>query len=361
MLVPAGRCFLAGLVALLITASPQAQERERPAVDDSGTISDSDIAVPMSNFLSDEIKAEFTRRLLNPPPISMTDGLEAVRARSDEYSKLYFEEWREIYDLKVTETHIEGVRVHIVEPADGPTPGNETRVLINAHQGGFMFGSDYGGRVEAAPLAGLAGVKVIAVDYRLAPEHQFPAASEDMETVYRHVLETTPPENIGIYGCSAGGTLTAQTIPWLQSKDLPLPAAIGIFCSGAMGTFWFGGDSGSLSALLNATAPVSAADMDARPRNYFDGIDQNDPLVTPGLFPDTLATFPPTLVVSGTRDIAMSNAVMTHTNLLLAGVEADLFIQEGLGHGHFFLFPGTPEAETAHRVIWNFFDNHLGR
>lgn len=354
-------CLAAGLAGLIISAGLYAQERQRPAVDEAGTISDSAIAVPMSNFLSDEIRTEFTRRLREPPPISMADGLEAVRARSDEYSKLYYEQWREIYDLKVTETYIDQVRVHIVEPAGGPAPGNENRVLINAHQGGFMFGSDYGGRVEAAPLAGLAGVKVIAVDYRLAPEHQFPAASEDMETVYRNVLANTAPENIGIYGCSAGGTLTAQTIPWLISKDLPLPAAIGIFCSGAMETFWFGGDSGSLSALLNATTPVTAGDMDARPRNYFDGIDQNDPLVTPGLFADTLAAFPPTLVVSGTRDIAMSNAVMTHTNLLLAGVEADLFIQEGLGHGHFFLFPGTPEADTAHRIIWDFFDKHLSR
>jgi len=301
-----GKYLAVGLAGSLISMGAIAQERTRPAVDEAGTISDTSIAVPMSGFLSDEIKAEFTRRLREPPPISMADGLEAVRARSDEYSKRYYEQWREIYDLKVTETNIDGVRVHIVEPAGGLAPGNENRVMINAHQGGFMFGSEYGGLVEAAPLAGLAGVKVIAVDYRLAPEHQFPAASEDIETVYRHVLETTPPENIGIYGCSAGGTLTAQVIPWFEGKDLPLPAAVGIFCSGAMGPFWFGGDSGSVSGLLNATIPATAADMDSRPLNYFEGIDQNDPLVTPGLFPETLAMFPPTLVVSGTRDIAMN-------------------------------------------------------
>lgn len=338
-----------------------AQDSSKPTVDENGTISGPAQTAPMSSFLSEEIKAEFTRRLRQTPAPSMTDGLDAVRKRSDDMSKEQLDEWLKIFPSTIEETVIDGVRTHIVTPKSGIAPGNENRVMINAHMGGFMFGSAYGGQVEAAPLAGHAGVKVIAVDYRLAPEHQFPAASEDMEAVYRHVLKTTKPENVGIYGCSAGGTLTAQVIPWFIEKDLPLPGAIGIFCSGAMGTFWFGGDSATVSPLLNATAPISAADMDARPRNYFDGIDQNDPLVTPGLFPESLAQFPPTLVVSGTRDIAMSNAVITHTELLKADVEADLFIQEGLGHGHFFLFPGSDESATAYKVIWDFFDHHLGR
>jgi len=338
-----------------------AQEGHRPTVDEDGTINGPAQTAPMSSFLSEETKAEFTRRLRETPAPSMTDGLDAVRKRSDDMSKKYFEEWLGIYPLSVEETMIGGVRTHVIIPQSGVVPGNENRVMINAHMGGFMFGSAYGGQVEAAPLAGHAGVKVIAVDYRLAPEHQFPAASEDMEAVYREVLKTTKPENVGIYGCSAGGTLTAQVIPWFIEKGLPLPGAIGIFCSGAMGTFWFGGDSATVSPLLNATVPISAADMDARPRNYFDGVDQSDPLVTPGLFPDTLAQFPPTLVVSGTRDIAMSNAIITHTELLKADVEADLFIQEGLGHGHFFLFPGSDESATAYKVIWDFFDRHLAR
>jgi acetyl esterase/lipase len=102
-----------------------------------------------------------------------------------------------------------------------------------------------------------------------------------METVYRYALKTHKPGNIGIYGCSAGGTLVAQSMAWFQKKKLPLPGAIGIFCSGAMETFWFGGDSGQLSALLNA-APVIGPKRPANaPRDYFEGIDRNDPLVTP--------------------------------------------------------------------------------
>jgi epsilon-lactone hydrolase len=224
--------------------------------------------------------------------------------------------------------------------------------------GGFFTGARYGGQVESVPLAGRGRIKVIAVDYRLSPEHIFPAASEDMEAVYRDALKTTKPANIGIYGCSAGGTLVAEIIPWLLKKNLPLPGAIGIFCSGAMPSFWFGGDSAQLSGLLNAT-PVPGARPATAPRDYFDGIDKNDPLVTPGIFPEVLAKFPPTLIVTGTRDIAMSNAIVTHAKLLDAGVDAQLFVQEGLGHGHFFAFPGTAESKTAYDVIWRFFDQHL--
>jgi monoterpene epsilon-lactone hydrolase len=347
------------LALLLATASLPASAQS--VVEEDGTIRGEISGVPMSSFLSEGIKTEFTRRLRASDPPSMIDGLEAVRARSDKISKEQLDSWLEIFPSSVDETMIDGVRTHVVTPDAGVASGNENRVLINAHMGGFMFGGAYGGQLEAVPLAGYGGVKVIAVDYRLAPDHGYPAASEDMEAVYRHVLKTTKPENIGLYGCSAGGTLTAQMIPWLLDKDLPLPGAIGVFCSGAMSTFWFGGDSATTSALMNASAPASAADSDARPRNYFEGVNQDTSLITPGEYPEILAQYPPTLMLSGTRDIAMSNAVMTHTNLLKAGARAELFIQEGLGHGHFFLFPGTEEAATAHNLIWDFFDRHLGR
>ena len=87
-----------------------------------------------------------------------------------------------------------------------------------------------------------------------------------------------------------------------------------------MKDFWFGGDSAQTSGLLNGR-PIQAASTrpENPPRNYFEGIDKNDPLITTGEFPDILAQFPPTLVVTGTRDISMSNALMTHTSLLQAG------------------------------------------
>jgi monoterpene epsilon-lactone hydrolase len=356
----AGASLLWALIVGSVFVTTGAEEAKPPRVDEDGTVRGDIAPVPLSNFLSEEIKVDLAQSLRTTRP-SIGDGIEAVRQASAEKSKQLLGKWLEIHPASIEETMIGDVRTHVVIPDAGIAPKNKQRVLINAHMGGFMLGGAYGGQLEAVPLAGYGRVKVIAVDYRMAPEHIFPAASEDMETVYRHVLKTTAPENVAIFGCSAGGTLTAQMIPWLLEQGLPLPGAIGIFCSGAMQTFWYGGDSGATSPFLNGRPSTTGGDPQRLPRNYFHEINADDPLVAPGHFPDILAQFPATLVVTGTRDIAMSNALITHTRLRSAGVLADLFVQEGLGHGHFFLFPGTPEAETAYGIIWNFFDRQLAQ
>ncbi len=356
------RIPLSPAVVLILTALAfplAAQEAARPTVDENGTVIGTLPPVPLSSFLSPEAKAQLTQKLRAPAAPTMADGIEAVRKSSDAVAKASLEGWLKIHPATITNTNIDGVRTDIVTPTSGIDPKNKNRILINAHMGGFFTGGRYGGQVESVPLAGRGRIKIIAVDYRMSPEHLFPAASEDMETIYRYALKTTKPENIGIYGCSAGGTLVAESMAWFQKKNLPRPGAIGIFCSGAMPSFWFGGDSAQVSAIFNATAPMTAARPANAPRDYFAGIEKNDPLVTPGIFPEVLAKFPPTLIVSGTRDIAMSNAIVTHAKLLEAGVKAELFVQEGLGHGHFFAFPGTAESKLAYDVIWKFFDTHL--
>ncbi len=339
-----------------------AQSAETTHVDDDGTITGSLPPVPVSNFLSDDAKEQLTDRLKLTGQPSFAEGVEAARAFSDQIAKKSLDRWLEIYPADIDETSINGVAVDIVTPKAGIAPGNENRVLINAHMGGFQAGSRYGGQIESVPLAGHAGIKIYAVDYRLAPEHIYPAASEDMEVIYRHVLKTTPADNIGIYGCSAGGTLTGQMIPWFLDKGLPLPGSISIQCAGIMDSFWFGGDSGQTSGLLNGR-PIQTASTSPEnaPRNYFEGIDTQTRFITPGNYPEVLAQFPPTLVVTGTRDISMSNALVTHTKLLQADAHAELFVQEGLGHGHFFAFPGAPESFAAYDIIWDFFDRTLGQ
>ncbi len=347
-------------VLMLLSALPSlALAQQRPAVDERGAISGPAQTAPLSEFTSPEFQKQFVESLRAPLPPGAADGIEARRAFSDANAKQSLEGWLKIYPSRIENTVIDGVRTDVVTPASGIDPKNAKRVLINAHMGGFTTGGKYGGQIEAVPLAGHGKIKIIAVDYRMAPEHKFPAASEDMEKVYRDALKTTKPENIGLYGCSAGGTLTGQSIAWFKAKGLPLPGAIAIMCSGLMKSFWFGGDSGTVNALFNA-APQRPAPTGA-PTPYLDGINLDDPLVTPGLYPDTLKIFPPTLMVTGTRDVAMSNVLATHNALKKAGVRAELLVQDGLGHGHFFTFPGTPEAALAYDVIWAFFDRNLAR
>lgn len=334
------------------------------AVDPDGTVHAQSVVVPLSEFLSPQARALFAARLTAPPASMVTgDGfVSAARAASDSVARSVTATWQTLYPARVETVTMGGVRTDVVTPASGIAPGNARRVLINLHGGGFFVGARTGGPAEAIPLAGRGRIKVVAVDYRLAPEHKFPAASEDVERVYRALLRHYRPENIGIYGCSAGGTLVAQAMAWFQSRHVPAPGAIGMFCSGAMPGYWYGGDSFATTPMMNARAPVSAATLkDGTGTGYLAGTLDDDPRVTPGLFPKVLARFPPTLFVTGTRDTSMSNALTTNARLIDAGVETELFVQEGLGHGDFNLLAGTPEAQQAYSVIWTFFDRHLGR
>jgi acetyl esterase/lipase len=354
--------IIAGIAAGVLAIPALAQEVLKPTVDADGTVHGNLTTAPMSSFSSPEAKSALHKRMTAPPGPSQLKGVEGQRANSDAMAKESFEGWLKIYPSKVEDTKIAGVHVYIVTPEGGVAPENKNRVLINTHMGGFVTGARYGGLEEAVPLSGRGKIKVIAVDYRMSPEFTFPAASEDMEAVYRDVLKTYKPANVGLFGCSAGGTLVAQSVAWFLNKKIPLPAAVSIQCSGAMPTFWFGGDSNTVTPILNASlpqTPPSAAPQPGRPRNYFEGVNQNDPLVTPGLFPEVLAKFPPSLIVTGTRDIAESNAIETNMALLKAGADSRLFVVEGLGHGQFFTFPGTPESAVTYDVMWKFFDSHL--
>ena len=94
---------------------------------------------------------------------------------------------------------IEGIYTEVFEPVGGVPQRNAGRVLINLHGGGFTVGARTEGQLESIPVAHVAGMKVISVDYRQGPEHRFPAASEDVATVYRHLLKTHEPAQKEVY------------------------------------------------------------------------------------------------------------------------------------------------------------------
>jgi acetyl esterase/lipase len=205
-------------------------------------------------------------------------------------------------------------------------------------------------------------IKVITVDYREGPKYKFPAASEDVASVYRELLKTHDAKNIGIYGCSAGGMLTAESAAWFQTHSLPSPGAIGIYCAGAGG---FGGDSLYMASPTGEARMPSAMFGGAPGKGvpqlgYFSGTKPNDPLVAPLNSPEILAKFPPTLIITADRDIAMSDAIYTHEQLVKEGVDTELHVWEGLFHG-FFYNADVPESRDAFNVMIRFFDRHLGR
>jgi len=352
------------VLPLLLCAVPlTAQTAPSIHVDASGTIHADGLSVPVSDYLSPAARASQAARLQRPtPPIITRDTVVTARTLTDQAMRATLAKWQAIAPATITPVTMNGVQTDVIVPTAGTAPENAHRVLINLHGGGFFAGARSGGQVESVPLAARGRIKVVSVNYRLAPEATFPAASEDVALVYRALLKTYKPENIGIYGCSAGGTLVAQSLAWFQHAKLPRPGAAGIFCSGAMPSFWYGGDAFSVTQMMNARLAATPADMkDGAGNLYMAGIDQHNPLVAPALYREVLARFPPTLLVTGTRDSAMSNVLVTNVRLLEAGTDTQLLVLEGLGHGEFNNLPGTPEATQAFDLIWRFFDRHLTR
>ena len=263
---------------------------------------------------------------------------------------------RQLYPVDVEETKIAGVRCHIVRPRD-LNEANARRVLINLHGGGFVLGS--GSLIEAIPIANLTGIPVVAVDYRLAPEHPFPAAVDDTVAVYRSFVDRGhAPSSMGIYGSSAGGFLTAQTAVRLEREGLPLPGCLGVFTAG--GDFRSLGDTAQIFTLSGFWGePILPLDHAlSEIRAYLGGADPSDPLVSPSLA--DLSRLPPTLLVSGTRDAILSATTSFHRALRAQGVDADLFVFEAMPHAHWYMVH-LPEAREALDIMSNFFTKKLGR
>jgi acetyl esterase/lipase len=264
---------------------------------------------------------------------------------------------REVYPVNIEDCAINGVPTQVITPRD--RPHDAQRVLINLHGGGFSMCADACALLESIPVAALGGYKVITVDYRMAPEAVHPAAVEDLEIVYRELLKDYDAKRIGIFGCSAGGSLTAQAAAWLPAHGLPQPGAIGIFGAGAVR--FSTGDSAYVTAYIDGSFPAPPKPGEAGvdiTRGYFAGSDMGDSVVSPGLHADVLALFPPTLIITGTRAMDLSPAVYTNSQLLKAGVRSTLIVGEAMGHCYIYQ-PELPEARDAHQAIVNFFREHL--
>lgn len=321
-----------------------------------GTVVVPEFRLPPSPYLSDEAKEALPREPVDPQA-PMRRALQAgkvgeMRQTVPQHLAPLHERLREMYDVTTREGEIAGIQAYYARPAGGVPEASRDKILLNLPGGGFVMGHAGGtGMTESIPLAGLARAEVVSITYRQAPEATFPAASEDVASVYRELLKTHDPQDIAIFGCSAGGVLAAQSMAWFMEEDLPLPAAIGIFCASAEADW--GGDSSHYVRPFQALPPRDDE------RAYFKGVDTDDPLASPVRSDEILARFPPTLLITATRAQEMSAAINTHRQLTRAGVAADLHLWDGLGHA-FFYDPALPESREAFDVMTRFFSEHLG-
>jgi monoterpene epsilon-lactone hydrolase len=335
------------LCALAWAAAAGAQDAAR--FDPDGTAHITRV-VPEPTLVSKEARAWLDSLThLNRGP----QTLQERRASTDEWRVRDSAEALKHYPVNIRSTRLGDVPVDAITPLRMPD-GNRKRVFINLHGGGFN--SDSGSRIEGDPIANLAQTEVISVYYRLAPEHPFPAAIDDVIAVYRALLKTYTPKNIAIYGTSAGAILTCEVAVKLKQLKLPLPGALGVFSG--LGDFSRVSDSRQLFALDGLPGMLQPTDSANLPDGeYVAHTSRRDPLLSP-VFAD-LSGLPPTLLVTSTRDMLLGDTTTLHRALLRQGVDARLVVFEALPHAFWYHFE-FPETREALQLMAHFLDGTVG-
>jgi acetyl esterase/lipase len=223
---------------------------------------------------------------------------------------------------------------------------------MNLHGGGFD--TDSGSLTESIPIAYYTQVPVVAVLYRLAPEHPFPAAVEDAVSVYRELLKSHRPEQIAIYGTSAGAVLTAEVAVQLKRAGLPQPAALGIFSG--VGDLARPGDSIHLYSLTGFSGYLPAPNERPEMPAYVGHTSLTDPVLSP-MYAD-LSGLAPALFVTSGRDLLLSGTADLERAFLRAGNDSRMMMFDGLPHA-FWYNPDLPESIEANHAMAKFLLTHL--
>jgi epsilon-lactone hydrolase len=248
-------------------------------------------------------------------------------------------------DVMVSEVDAGGVPAHWLA-----APGANTgRVLLFLHGGGYELGSLRSDGELAARLGRASGMRVLFPEYRLAPEHPFPAAIDDVMTAW-HWLRTDQDlsaESMAVAGASAGGGLAVALLVATRDAEEASPASA-VLMSPTV-------DLTSSGASMTERAdqdPVSTPDMLRQfASDYLAGADPKTPMASP-LFA-SLDGLPPLLIQVGTADLLFSDSERLATAAIQAGVRVTLEIGEGLPHVYQLML-GTPEAAAATEQIGQF-------
>ncbi|MGA2084970.1 MAG: alpha/beta hydrolase [Terracidiphilus sp.] len=331
------------------TTVAEAPNRDTSFIDAQGTAHVTRV-VPVPQTISTQAQLALGRA---EPDQGPPQSLAERRRLTDAYTARARTAWSRLCPNQLVEDTIAGVPVRIITP-EGLPESNRDKVLLNLHGGGFN--SDSGSYTESIPIASYTKIKVVAVLYRLAPEHPFPAAVDDSVAVYKELLKTYKPEHIAIYGTSAGAILTAEVAARLKQLGLPQPAALGIFSG--MGDFARNGDSIALYALRGLTGHLDPPQAGPHDPYYVGAADPKDPVLSP-IFGD-LRGLPPTLFITSTRDLLLSGTANLHRAYLNAGVDARLVVFDALPHA-FWYDPLLPEALEANHMMAEFFVKQLGK
>lgn len=256
--------------------------------------------------------------------------------------------WRH-YLVRTEFMQIGGMPAACFRPRRGPVRGS----ILFLHGGGYCFGSIKMYRDLAARLAEAASARVVVPEYRLSPEHRFPAALEDAAAAWQWMLDQgAMPETSAVMGDSAGGGLSLALVLSLRDADRPLPACL-VCLSPWTDLACTGETLESLAAVDPMLPPDGIRECAAR---YCNGHDPRDPRVSP-LYGD-LQGLPPLLIHVGSNEVLLADSRRFADKARAAGVDATIEVWEAMWHvWHLFAWL-VPEGKRAIRDAGAFIQRH---
>lgn len=303
----------------------------RAEVDKNGVVKLPAREIPPPTALSDQARAVLGAPRLPPrayPPASDKAGWKKLIAANDGRNLELAAQYMDRLQVDLEDRTMAGRPVYVGTPR-GKRLIDTRHVVLDIHGGALVFGGGQMTRVDAAAFALRTGRVTYALDYRVPPDHPYPAPLDDCVNCYRELLKEKKPEEIVVLGTSAGGNLAGAMLLKARDQGLPLPAGailltpeVDLTESGDTFDTLMGLDS----VLTDRLMPINEL--------YANGADLADPYLSP-MFGDFTKGYPPTLLQAGTRDIFLSNAVRMHRRLRDAGVRAELHVWDGMPHAGF--------------------------
>ena len=256
--------------------------------------------------------------------------------------------------VTVTDGTVGAARTYRLTPP-AITPEHADHGFVYVHGGAYVLNAGEAGLAEAAFIAAHCGMQVVSIDYRMPPAHPFPAGFDDVMEVWAALSDEVAPTSLALGGTSAGGGLVLAVVQELRATGRPVPGAL------YAGTPWSDltrtGDSYAINAGVDRLLISYDATLALAARVYAGPHALTDRRISPiyGEFDG----FPPTMLVTGTRDLFLSNTARVHTKLRQAGVEADLLMFEGVSHGDYALEATSPEHQLTYAELNRFLLRHL--
>jgi len=306
-------------------------------------------------------EAQAVIRMMPDPslqPERPTPGdIEAWRAAQQERESFSLERQKAVVDSlqpAVTEMKLGGVPVLEIKPRNWKDNG---KVLVYTHGGAYTMLSAKSTLGSSALMANVTGLRVISVDYTLAPHAKWQHVTDQVISVFEALRKQGyAMKDMAIYGDSAGGGLAAGSVLKMRDQGMAMPAAVVLWSPWSDIT-----DTGDTYVTLKNAEPFYLYDRDLKPSAdaYAYPKDQKHPYVSP-VYGDYTKGFPPTLIQGGTKEIFLSNFIRHYQALDTAGQTVKLDLYEGMIHVFQAALPGSPESKIALMKVDAFLKQHLG-